>query len=602
MLLAHACGFSTPASEGGDDDIPPGMQVTLVDDTAADFAAHTALTGGVVAARGAIEPEAFVLGGLRARAYAGNNVADDSTFDSVAANVGPVIGTGYRQVPADWANLGSGRPKGLGLTSGSNFTLILDGEVLLPAGSPALVVNADDRAVVQVALDGTTFGPRLFSHNGAAMQTLAVTTGGWYPIRIAYGQAGGAARLVLSLVTPNGTIPVDSTRLRVNVTSAPGVIVSAFNFQGLGVPLGEAAQAGIDSQYGLGAPPLDLDIPIDGFSMRYAGQLRIDTAGAYTFAGTAGSDASDTWRLWIDDHLVASGWTGISPTPQVTLDLTPGWHDLLVDLGDSIANAQIGVTMSGPGIAAGPIASERLRPAVAFGLTASFASAAKTPLVDASVTGGVTTPGIATVMTPLSAPPGAVIDAIDHGFSIESQRMSDITVDRLDCHGSTPQVLAASPGFHYVGADLACAGTSVTPPPAWGFRVVDNVPGNDLLYLAFTPAITNVLLVATYHGGERAPFSPAVTFVSTPRPTPGAIGYGKVALVADARGAMVVLAVRTGADAAALAASSWVEVDDGKVPQVPAGELIQYQVTITGTGWQLASVDRVALTYVVPGP
>ena len=594
-VWATACSFSI-APSGGDDD-PVGGQRTITDDTAADFAAHAELHDGVIAARGAIEPAAFVVGGLHARAYAGNLMDDASTWDSVVADTAsrPLLGEGYRHVPTDWSPDAIKRPRGLGITTTGNFTVLYDGEILLPAGEVMLQVAGDERVVVQVALDGSTFGERLFAKNQTRAITLDVPAPGWYPVRAAYSQAGGDARFVLSLIPAfSAAIPVDGARLRSRVTAAPGLLLQAFTSQVFAVPAGEAATAVIGGMYGATAPALDLGLSADDFSLRFAGQIRIDEAGTYTFGADVGTQANDGFRIWIDGQLIAHRWL---PAPEQlvgTVDLAPGWHDLLVDFNEDEDTAQLAVQMSGPGVPEGPIDPARLRPVMASGLTASTVVAGSIPLADATIAG----PGVTSVLTPLVGPAGAVIDFLDFGIGIGSQRMSDLTLDRLDCDGSTPLALQPTPVFHYYASDTSCAGAAV-PQPTWGFRVIDRVIGNDPTILT-QPTLYAPLMVATYHGGDRIPFAPAVTYVSAPRPTPGAIRYGPVALTTDLRGGAIVFEVRTAADEAALASAPWFAVVDGEVPGAPVGELLQYRLTITTDGWQLATVDKVVLTYAVP--
>ncbi len=592
-LALGACGFEV-AGDGG----PIPVEVVLVDDTAADFAANVGLIDAVIAPRGVIEPAAFVLGGLHARAYAGNLLGDSDTWDTAVAEAAgaDVLGEGYRQLPRDWALTLPNRPRGLGIQDTDNWTVHYDGEILLPTGTVALELEADDRAIAYVALDGTTFGPRLFSKGSAQQQMLDVPVAGWYPLRIAMSQGGGGADLAVTLRPAFGApIVVDGTRLRARVSDAPGLLVFAFGDRELSVPLGESAAPTAAGSFGTAAPALDLDVPADLFSMRYAGQLRVDTAGTYTFAVDVGADTSDGFRLWIDGALVAHHWASLTDELTASLPLTEGWHDLLLDHAETTGSASVELRMAGPGIPDGSIPTALLRPAVAFGLTASYVGATPTPLVDASINGPSTT----TVQAPLIGPPGAVMDAVDIGLGIASQRMSDLTADVVDCHGSTPLPLPALPGYVYFAARTDCAGTAVMPPPTWGYRVIDTVVGNDFQYVGQIPNLYFPLVVATYHGGDRRPYAPTMTFVSTPRPITGASTWGKVGLTAELAGATLTLDVRTATDETALASAEWLTVADQQVPRGRPSELLQYRLSVAGTGWERATIDRVEIRYVV---
>ena len=594
VIALAGCGFSLAPGGGGDDGIPDGTRITLTDDTAAELANNAGLTDGVVAARGALEPDAFVVGGLKARGFAGNQVADASTYDGVADAVGPQLGFGYRQVPADH-DATYDRPRGLGITTNSDYTILYTGEILLPQGIVTLTTDADDRVVVQVALDGVTFGERLFSHNAVRSIELAVPAAGWYPIRAAYGQAGGGAFWRLEIAQLGApTIPIDGKRLRARVTADHGLIASAFDGQAMLVPAGETAVATVDENYGVGPPSHDLPITTpDRFALRFAGQVLIDTPGAYTFSADIGAEPFDLFRIWIDGVQVANVWPPVADRPSATLDLAAGWHDLLVDFGEETVTARIQVKLSGPGIPDGPIDPQRLRPAVAFGLTAPFVAFASFPLIDATSVAGVLTIPMALV-----APAGARIASVDYGLAITNQRLSDLTIDLIDCHGAKTLPVTVPAIYDYFASDTSCAGEPVVPVAPWAWRITDSVPGNDPV--ALLPAVLNPVLVATYWGGDRVPFAPAYTFVSAPKPTPGAIGFAAIEVTADLRGALMMIEMRAGADEAALASAPWIPVDNDAVPALTASAWVQYRLAVTSDGWRLASIDKVDLTYVVP--
>lgn len=586
------CGFTlNPPAGGSDDGIPDGTRITLTDDTAAQFMDNAGLVDGAVAPRGVIEPSPFVLDGLEAHAYNGNLVADSSTYDSVVAvaSTATELGFSYRQIPADWSMTIANRPRGLGITTTDQYTIVYTGEILLPSGPVTLATDADDRAIVQVALDGVTFGERLFAHNTTSTIQLQVPASGWYPIRAIVGQAGGTAHWRLD-ITPMGAakIKIDGKRLRARVGAGDGLLASAFVGKGLLVPAGETAVSTVDEDYGNSAPSHDLPITsTDAFSMRFAGQVLADAPGMYTFSADVGNEPLDLFRIWIDGELVANYWP---PTPDrltATVALTEGWHDVLVDYADESQGAKVELRMSGPGVADGPIDAMHLRPAVAFGLTASFVEFANYPLMDL---------GVISVPLPVMAPGSAIIGAVDYGFGIASQRLSDLTISLIDCHGVMTLPPLVSGTYFYFGHDPSCAGYPVTP---WSWRVTDSVAGNTVGTVGI-PVLYNPVLIATYSGGDRMPFAPIVTFLSAPKRTPGAIGFAKVGITADLRGAVVMVEMRTGADETELASASWVSISDDTVPEVTASEWVQYRLAITSNGWKLWTVDKVEITYVVP--
>jgi hypothetical protein len=76
------------------------------------------------------------------------------------------------------------------------------------------------------------------------------------------------------------------------------------------------------------------------------------------------------------------------------------------------------------------------------------------------------------------------------------------------------------------------------------------------------------------------------------------VAIASARVFADTGGARVELAVRSAPDATALAATPWTVVD-GAV-RLPASELVQYQLVVSGDGWQYARVDRVELEVEIP--
>jgi len=574
-----ACSFS-PLGVG-----PPETTVTVTDDSAADFAAHDQLVGGVVTPWGSIEPDAFVPGGLHARAFAGEHVADADSYEDVALKVTSLLGESYRQLPADWAN--DLRPSGLGLTSSDLFTVLYDGEVELPLGIQQLELAADDRAIVQIASDGTTFGERLFAHNEAATIQLDVRTAGWFPIRIAYSQGTGSAKLQLTIVQGANRTPVDASSLRVRVTDRPGLVAFGFASQILLDAHGETAVPTIDQTFSVVSPPYDLGLGLD-FSLRHAGQLRIDTAGEYTFRAEVGSD--DQYRASIDGELAVYDWSNSPQIPTATRTLAAGWHDFIVDYADHAGDAQVRVLMSGPGLPEAVIDPAHLRPAVASGLVAQFAHAGDTPLADNTIT--------ATDLT-LDGPALGVVDSVDYGFGIKNHPFTDLTTELIACGTSKQLPVAATdpstPTRFYFYGDVTCAGTPLIPPAPWKLQFTDSMVGNGNF---FGPALFDPFVVASYHGGTRMPFARSVSFVSTPRPTPGALRLAAIRVTGPTDGGRLEIAIRSAADADQLASAPWEVVDNGRAPNQPASELVQYQLTFAGDGWQYPVIDRVELDYV----
>jgi hypothetical protein len=88
--------------------------------------------------------------------------------------------------------------------------------------------------------------------------------------------------------------------------------------------------------------------------------------------------------------------------------------------------------------------------------------------------------------------------------------------------------------------------------------------------------------------------------VSKPLPTPDATALGAIRTRSTLDGAQLALAVRTADSEDELAAAEFVDVADGDIPDVAAGQLAQYRVSITGDGWQFPVIDAIELDYIAP--
>ena len=569
LLIVAGCGFSADLGEP-----IPGETVTITDDT---------FDGPVVdgiATPGTVEPDGFFLGGLFARAYQTGLVDPGENFDKVLADAAALTpaGMGYAQVPTDWL---ASRPRGLGLTIDGGFSVIWEGEILLPKGAVTLEGDVDDRALVQVALDRKTFGSTLVGDvaGGNDSVTFTVPEAGWYPIRAALTEDTGSARLALTIVQGQVRTPVDGARLRSRVTNARGLVVYAFDLQGFVSPRGHALRPTIAEQYFGGAPPYDLTASFDRFSLRFAGQIKIDTAGTYDFAATVGSD--DGYRIWIDGKLIAHHWLGHPDQLVGSVALTPGWHSIVVDYADEIGGAEIAVTMNGA-----PLDPMKLRPVVVHGNTFTVATVG-TPVMIKDLDSTF-------LPLPLEGDAFTLIDSVDYGFDIDNQEMSQLAITMFDCNNNgKPLTVNPTPSYHYFPADLACAGNTTNPPIDWSIRITDSVAGNGLNVGAGT--VRDFGVTALYRGGPKMPFAPVVIYTSPPRATPRAVRIDAVRALGTLDGATVEVAVRTADDEASLSAAQFEVLGDGE--SFVASEVAQYRITISTNGWIAPVLDAVEIVY-----
>lgn len=584
VVVIAACRFSPlPAAA------PDAAAAQIVDDTAADFLAGSG-DGAVVDPLGLLVPEAYAPGGLHARAYTGALVTSTTTWDELQAALPTAtqVGEAYGVIPADW---GGDRPHGLGLTSSDNFTIVVDGEVHL-AGPTTLQLFADDDGFVE--LDLGAIRPLLrssYSDATAATVTITPPHPGWYPIRGAMSENNGNAKLALGIAGAGAVAaPITADVLRARATDAQGLVVSGATDRMLAsVVPATSVETQLARDWGTNkAPSYDLgasgqDLSHD-FSLRFAGQLRIDAAGAYAFGFDVGTELGDYARIFVDGAVVASTWPGDAVAPAA-VQLAAGWHDLVVDYADQNGDAQLTATITPPGGTPVTLGGAQLRPVRATGWLAAVP-----PTTGATWS----TPGSTAVPLALAAPGGAVVDAIDAYFQL-SPRASEVPSILSPAGGSDALALPATPAYDAT-TDAFTGRTALAGAAVMGmWKLAFDDAASDGSCSVSSPA-----LIVTYHGGPQAPYATPMTYVSAPRPTPGARSIDAVHVTGDLAGAKLAIDLRTG-DAQTIDAAPWVAIVDGAPPAVAPGALVEYRLTITGDGWHAPAIDKVEIDYTTGG-
>jgi glucose/arabinose dehydrogenase len=105
------------------------------------------------------------------------------------------------------------------------------------------------------------------------------------------------------------------------------------------------------------------EVPADGFSVRWTGQLEVPGGGVYTFHVRSDDGA----RLWVDGVPVVDDWGPHSErTARGTIALQAGRrHDLRLEMHDAGGPARVRLLWSGPGIPRQVVPSARLFPGAA---------------------------------------------------------------------------------------------------------------------------------------------------------------------------------------------------------------------------------------------
>lgn len=564
VMLVASCEFShgVPGGRGA---------AAIVDDTAADFAAGSAIDM-TVDPLGTLAPDAFFLGGLHARAYAANNlVTPATTWTSLQPTLPAPLGEAYGVLPINWSG---DRPYGVGITTSrlDAFTLVVDGELHLPAGTTTLALVADDAGFIEIDVGATRAGIHARYQDAAPpTMTVEVAAAGWYPIRGAVSEAGGEAKLQLSIIDGATPRPVMPSELRARVTTAQGVSVVASNDRLLASPVaGIAVEPTLVDRTFTNAPGYDF-AAISGqyYSLRYAGQLRIDAEDAQTFALDLGGDATDYARLVIDGNTVAGRWPGrIDQLTSDPVPLAPGWHDLILDYAQATGTERVKLTMG-----SAPIPADHLRPVRNGGLLARSVNTSTIALVDG---------GTKTIDMPMTMPAGATIELVDVFFQLANQPRTAMMVDVIDGAKSDALAIPEKPAYEnmYDAFPGRRAFAGAASEPMWQLAFTDLDP------MATGPYVFYPALIASYRGGPDMPFATTMTYVSGTREVTGTIVDARA--VGKLDGVAVTLDVRTGT-AAAIDAASW------QAPPLESEGVVQYRVSIDNDGWHYPEIDRVEL-------
>lgn len=592
-LAADAGVDSPPAPDAPPIDAPPpDAAITagfFLDDTAADFAAGT-LADAVIEPWGAVAPRAYYTGGLRVRGSDTGIFLDGvtATWAQVSAMTFTAAEAPARTLTADW---GLGVPPGVALTAGDDLTLAYDGEIFLEAGSWTFHVLADDHAFLELAPPGGTLFTRVASANWSAEATgtYVAAAAGWHPIRLAACEQGGAAQLRVELSGPAipARAPVPRHRLRYLASGATGLVVAGFDdgrmigdHQTSIDRTGPAARAWNTGQ------PADLGITAgDDFAVRWSGQLRIDTAGDFTFRYTT----DDGQRLWIDGARVLDTFDDATHDATTSpIHLEPGWHDLVVDQTEATGGAQafLGVT-AGPELVGASIPADRLRPVEA-----------RSERYDTGVDHtdrAIPDLGQIEGLVRIDAPPGAKTHGVDVGWVFDHPYRGDLEIWLVAPDGTATLVRdhvgdgmsgQVTERVHLTSLDeTGAAGT-------WRLRVRDTV--------SLDAGTLRDFSVTVHHRGGTPPIAPAATYTS-PVKDLGDMVTEYTAFAWQQRlaaGAAVRLFVRSADTPEALQGTAWssplVDPTAGPPPVLPR-RYFQYRIELDSDGDASAAVDWVRL-------
>mgnify|MGYP000243089200 CR=1 FL=1 len=162
-------------------------------------------------------------------------------------------------------------------------------------------------------------------------------TSGWHDIRLDYFNAYINAAVYLYWSSPSQTgmvnkiVPTNHLNPVNGSNITLGLNASYYNdITPAGTPILTEEVLNVDFDWYMGSP--DATIPVNGFSAKYEGKLKLTESGNYHFI----TYSDDGVRVFIDGNLVINAWQNQSWTrnDSGSITLTSGVHDIIVEYYD----------------------------------------------------------------------------------------------------------------------------------------------------------------------------------------------------------------------------------------------------------------------------
>jgi subtilisin-like proprotein convertase family protein len=563
----------------------------FLDNEAADFEGlENTFEYSTIEQWGAVAPAGYYTGGLRVRA------ADADTFTNPASTQwSDILGFAYtgietvaRTLNASWS---AAPPQGAGLSDREYLTLTLEGEIYLDDGSWTFYLLADDHAFFEIAEPGTTSFTRLISASLPSEESGAYVAlaAGWHPIRIAVSNLQTGSSLRLQALEPGNVVQTNISRhrLRFRADGIDGLYMAAFDDSHL-LGLHEVTIDDTDPSFQDWADgaPAGLGLSnADTFSLRWAGQLRIELDGDYAFRYIS----DDGQRVWLDGGLILDDWDETShDNLTAPIALVPGWHDLVIDYSETSGAARARFSVeTGPDLVGGALPVERLRPVVTrreryeTGVDSTNYAIPDNGMVEASVV--------------LDTPLGAKAAGIDVSWTFDHSYHTDLEIRLIAPDGSSALLRDDESGSGTVTQRLFIHDLDdATANGLWRLRVEDTV--------SLDTGTLEDFEVTVHHRTGASPIPTSAAFES------GVKDLGSMVTRLDSlswgarvpAGAAVQLRVRSGDTEDGLLAAAWSTPlldGSGGPPSVQPHRFFQYRIEFTSDGDSAPIVDWVRLDY-----
>jgi subtilisin-like proprotein convertase family protein len=583
-LALVGCSFRThPGGSGGDDAPPAGVLWEL--DTATDFSGSGYATQAItIEPNGMLTPAGYVYGGLVMYGVHGTELWTDASplpFDfGATAGVTPsgaALYTGGFMTTNDSLT-------NVGIATNDIFSLWMIGEAYLDAND-VLGINADGDGFIDLYFDGS-WHQMAYSRADGVNVSVPVTTAGWYPIRIGYGEATGNGFLDVRRGPSGSATPFTRDRLRAVASELAGTMRLQFYHQIFGGTAGDGEPpiSHLETADLLQALP---SLDVNDFSLRWFGQVRVDQPGTYMFTVT--SDNGN--QIYAGSAGVATHWVqqdGYTGSNTLGAMLDAGWNDLVLDYNQVDGGQSLSLTMNGA-----PVPAAQLRPVE----PRRDRLIAQTVVPQSPLTVMNDNGTLATLTATMAGYPSEVVTSIDVMLEYTTQHRDQLVV-KLQRPGGQPVTIQSHQGnggatsfhdqIHVTDAQLVGG----PPAGAWTIGLADDVTGgnnttlnelNITLHTAMGPE--QIALTGTYTSPVRDLGSPlsAITDVAWTERAPMA---SEVAL-------------RTCDQPDCSDAPAWsAPIEPHGHPALPTKRYLQAQVTMHSDGTKEPELDSLSIHYV----
>ena len=518
-----------------------------------------------------IPAQPFRRGGLLARGYDGDLLGAPPMLSGVSGT--PTGHAFLGDLDLDFE--GTDAPAGLLLAGRDRYTVVAEGQIRLLAGPTTVVIEADDRGVIEIDVDGTTHRAAATGSASAGTVTFTAPADRWYPVRLGWADAGGNSdvRVTVAEGTDDPFVPGPDV-LRAQALSIDGREMMGFDaappgstVAGTRIDPDDTDQSWGDSRpEGVGITSNDV------WSVRWLSRWTFDAPD-----GTMRADTDGKHRLWVHGVYYggeyATGVANVTYAPRVA----PGTNDVVYELDEMTGAAFARVYLNDA-----TVTSDRTRPVTRFG---GLAFGAGTRAGPTPISAG----GMRTVDVDVAAPSSPPPTVAEISGVIETTEPDAITLRYTPPEGGGTTAPLRDWGEPAGGDRWVFRHVIPTPFDTSGTWVVGATNASS------TTATLHTAGVLVHHGADARPYAAEATWISA------ALDLGArtrvTSLELDAHslfGTSVELSVGAADDASGLPSPWWHSArPDGTVDGDAAGRWVQVRAVLRGPGVDTPRVEEI---------